>query len=81
MFIGMLLVPVELLRLLAMDHEGMDLLVLLSVLLGKLQGLGASLPASRASVSRSAAGSRTTIYIGICTCPYYSKGHPDLTLP
>jgi hypothetical protein len=81
----MLLVPVELLRLLAMDHEGMDLLVLLSVLLGKLQGLGASLPASRASVSRSAlqfygeaAGSRTTIYIGICTCPY---GHPDLTLP
>lgn len=40
MLIGMLLVPVELLRLLAMDHEGMDLLVLLSVLLGKLQGLG-----------------------------------------
>lgn len=47
-----------------------------------------SLPASRASVSRpalqfygEAAGSRTTIYIGICTCPYYSKGHPDLTLP
>lgn len=39
MLIGMLLVPVELQLLLAMDHEGMDLLVLLSVLLGKLQGL------------------------------------------
>jgi len=36
----MLLVPVELLLLLAMDNEGMDPLVLLSVLLGKLQGLG-----------------------------------------